>query len=241
MNSPRAVFRSETAGDERRITNMRRTLFLLLFGAASAFSQPFSFGVKAGVPLTDFVDAAQSIHSNGFLRYATHTNRYILGATGELRFPFGLGIELDVLYRHLNYQSSTQIVGITTTTADATTTGNAWEFPLLAKYRFPTKVVRPYLVGGVAWDTLQGLRQSVKNTVLGGPPPSTVTTSVPAELQNKTTRGYVAGAGLDIRILVIHILPEVRFTRWGAKHFFDTNDLLNSNRNQAEFLLGISF
>jgi hypothetical protein len=58
---------------------------------------------------------------------------------------------------------------------------------------------------------------------------------------NSTTRGYVAGGGLDFEFRRIHIQPEVRYTRWGAKHFFDPSGLLNSNQNQAEFPPGIAF
>jgi hypothetical protein len=79
-----------------------RPLLLLLLGAAPAFSQLVSFGVKAGVPLTDFINAASGDTPSGFIDFASHTNRYIVGATGELRLPFGLGIEVDVLYRHFN-------------------------------------------------------------------------------------------------------------------------------------------
>ena len=230
----------ETFGRKSR-TQIMRPLLLLLLGATSAFCQPFSFGVKGGVPLTDFLNAAKSTNANGFLNFATHTNRYIVGVTGELRLPFGLGVELDVLYRHLNYQSSQQIAGITTTISNGNTTANAFEFPLLAKYRFGTKGIHPFVDAGVAWDTLQGLKQDVKTSILGGTPSNTQSSSSPSQLQHKTTRGYVMGAGLDIKILVIHIVPEVRFTRWGAQHFLDPSALLHSNQNQGEFLLGIQF
>ncbi len=49
------------------------------------------------------------------------------------------------------------------------------------------------------------------------------------------------GAGLDVKALLIHIAPEVRFTRWGARHFIDPNGLFDSKQNQAEFLVGITF
>jgi len=51
----------------------------------------------------------------------------------------------------------------------------------------------------------------------------------------------VMGVGLDIKALLIHVSPEVRYTRWGAQHFVDPNGLLHSNLNQAEFLVGITF
>jgi opacity protein-like surface antigen len=206
-----------------------KPLFLLLIGAAGAWAQPVGFGVKGGVPLTDFVDTAQS----GNFGYLKHPNRYIVGVQGEIRLPFGLGIEVDALYRHLKYTGTVPVPG-TNFSANVSTTGNAWEFPLLLKYRFPSKTIRPFIDGGVAWDTLHGIKQSVlSGSNLLGPNPS--------ELHNTTTKGFVTGVGVDIKLLVIHIQPEVRYTRWGAKHFFDTNNLLNSNQNQAEFLVGLSF
>jgi opacity protein-like surface antigen len=215
-----------------------RPLLLLSLAAIPAFSQPFSFGVKAGVPLTDFVDAASGNTASGFLDFATHTNRYIVGVTGELRLPFGLGVEVDALYRHFNYESTSQSVNVVT---NANTTGNAFEFPIMGKYRFGTKVIHPFVDAGVAFDTLQGLKQAITSTVAGSTNSTNSSTSTPSQLQNTTTRGFVTGAGLDFHFLVIHIQPEIRYTRWGAQHFLDVSGLLHSNQNQAEFLLGITF
>ena len=210
-----------------------RPLFLLLFGAAAAFSQPFSFGVKAGVPLTDFLSTVQSPNFG----FNSNTKRYIVGPTVELRLPFGLGIELDALYRRLDYTSSANLVDVF---ISGSTTGNAWEFPLLAKYRFPSKVLRPYVDAGIAWDTLSGLTQTITQTVFPTRT-TTTTTSNPAELNKNTVTGFVTGAGLDVKVLLIHLSPEIRYTRWGAQHFLSSNGGLQSNQNQAEFLLGITF
>ena len=231
----------ETSGRMLR-TQFMRPLLLLLLGAISAFSQPFSYGVKAGVPLTDFVSVAGSASPSGFLDYATHTNRYILGATGELRLPFGLGVELDVLYRHIDYQSSAQTVGAGATTTSTATTGNSWEFPLLAKYRFKTKVLHPYVDGGVAWDTLQGLKNTVTENLCGPPTANPVCTVVaaPPAASSKGTMGVVIGGGVDIHAIVIHVAPEIRFTRW-AEEYFNLSGVLNSGKNQAEVLVGFTF
>ena len=211
-----------------------KPLFLLLFGAVSACAQLFSFGVRAGVPLDNFLNAAQSQH---FAFNAT-TNRYIVGPTAELHLPFGFGVEFDILYRHFDYNGSGSLIDVIT---NSRTTSNAWEFPLLAKYRIPKmKIVRPYVDAGVAWDKLSGLTQTITNTVLPSHT-TTTTTSNPAELKNSATRGFVTGAGLDVKVLRVHVSPEIRFTRWGAQHFIDPNGLLHSNLNQGEFLLGITF
>jgi opacity protein-like surface antigen len=213
-----------------------RLLCLLFIGAISAWSQHFSGGIKAGLPFTDFLNTVES----GKISYHSVPNRYLIGVGGELRLPFGLGVELDAIYRHLNYSSTAVSTGITTVTQSSHTTSNAWEFPLLVKYRFPGLIAHPYIDGGVAWDTLQGLSQTVTTTILGGSSSST-STSNPAELNKSTTTGFVLGAGLDVKAIVIHIMPEIRYTRWGAKHFLDVNSFLSSNQNQAEFLVGIQF
>jgi opacity protein-like surface antigen len=205
-----------------------KPLFLLLFGAVSAWAQLFSYGVRAGVPLNNFLDAAKSQQ----FAFNSTTNRYIVGPTAELHLPFGLGVEFDILYRRFDYNGSGTLAGVVTSNS---ATGNAWEFPLLAKYRFPTKVVHPYVDAGVAWDTLSGLKQAITRNSL------TTSTSSPAELNTTATRGFVMGAGLSVKVLVIHLSPEIRFTRWGAQHFIDANGLLHSNVNQGECLVGITF
>ena len=211
-----------------------RSLLLLLTLAAGAMAQPFSAGLKLGLPLTDFLNAAES----GNTSYSTITNRYIVGLEGELRLPFGLGIELDVLYRHVNYNALVSSAG-SLNSITSSTTSNDWEFPLVAKYKFKAPIARPYVEAGVAWQTLQGLTQSIKSTV-GGIIGSSSSTSNPSELANSTTRGFVLGGGIDIHALLIHVAPEIRFTRWGARQFFAPG-LLSSNQNQAEFLVGITF
>ena len=212
-----------------------RALCLLFVAAAAGFSQPFSAGVKGGMPMTDFLDVARAQNINA----STTTNRYIVGVTGEARLPFGLGVEVDILYRHFRYSSSSGISGIASNLTNIDTTSGAWEFPVLAKYRFKGKIVHPFVDAGVAWDKLSGLTQTVTRTV--GSITGSTTTSNPAELANGTTRGYVIGGGVDVKALVIHITPEVRFTRWGAKQFIDPTGLFNSKQNQAEILVGFTF
>ncbi len=208
---------------------------VLILAAAAASAQPFAIGVKGGMPLTDFVNVVRAQNINA----STTTNRYILGVTGEARLPFGLGVEVDVLYRHFRYNSSSGVSNLTSNITNIDTTAGAWEFPILAKYRFKGKFIRPFVDGGVAWDKLSGLTQTVKNVV--ATVSHSTTTSSPPELANSTTRGYVLGAGLDLKLLLIHITPEVRLTRWGAKHFIDTTGIVNSKQNQAEFLVGLTF
>lgn len=211
-----------------------RPLVLLFVGGAAAYSQPFTFGVKGGVPLTDFFNVASAFPDQSSA--LANTNRYVIGPTVELRLPAGLGVEFDALFRQYDYQTAGGfIVGSTSTKASS----NAWEFPLLLKYPMPTRVVRPFIDAGVVWDHLQGLEATV-TPIVSAAGVTTSQTSNPPELKNTTTMGAVVGAGLDIHALFLHISPEVRYTRWTSQHFTFGN-VLNSNQNQAEFLLGITF
>jgi opacity protein-like surface antigen len=208
-----------------------RPLLLLLFGAVTAFPQSITFGLKGGMPFTDFTETV----ARGNINFSDNTRRYIVGPTFEVRLPFSLSIEVDALYRRFNYN---QYITGTAGTDFVSTSGNAWEFPVLAKYRFKAPVARPYIVGGLAWDTLSGLKQNVQRAVAST---GVISSPSPNELNDKTTMGYVVGGGIDVKVLFIHVSPEIRFTRWGAKHFLDPNGGLSSNQNQAEFLVGITF
>jgi Outer membrane protein beta-barrel domain len=186
---------------------------LLLFASPLAFSQPFGAGLKVGLPLTDFLNTVNGVTS-------TTTNRYIIGPMVELRLPAGLGIEFNALYRHFDY---TNIVGSTVNAVTSTGHAGSWEFPLVAKYKFPSHIVRPYVEAGVSWDTLAG-----------------VTNAVGVTTKNSTVMGAVLGGGLDIHAIFIHVAPGIRYTRWTSQHF-NVSGVLHSNQDQAEFLVGITF
>ena len=193
-----------------------RPVFLLLVTSACVSAQPFSAGIKAGIPLTDFLSATE----NGQFNVTSTTQRYIIGGEAELHLPLGLGIEFDALYRRLSYSGSGILVN---SLATASGSGGNWEFPLLLKYRFHFPVVRPFVDGGVAWDTLTGLKSAI------------------ATFNKNTTAGFVLGGGADIHAIVLHISPELRFTRWNSAQISDSAGLLHSNLNQAEFLVGFTF
>lgn len=96
---------------------------------------------------------------------------------------------------------------------------STWEFPILAKYRFGPPIIKPYIDAGISFRS---------------------TTSNTRYLSNK---GFTIGAGLDIKALIIHISPELRYTRWGddAKEIANSGAPAYSNVNQVEFLVGLAF
>jgi hypothetical protein len=210
-----------------------KPFWLLLLVGGAALAQPFSAGLKAGLPLTDFLNAVQGTST-------TTTNRYLFGPEVEVRLPLGLSIEFDALYRHFSY---TNVLGSATNAVTSIGSSGNWEFPLVAKYKFPSKIVRPYVEAGVAWDSLMGLKNTVTTAVCSTgvcPAASTSVTLAPPAATSKGTMGVVLGGGIDIHAVVIHVAPEIRFTRW-AQQYFDLSGVLNSSKNQVEVLVGFTF
>ena len=209
-----------------------RLVVLLSVSALAIRAQSFSFGIKAGVPLTGFFGGSGTAQ----YPYTSDTSRYLIGPTVELRLPFGLGVEFDALYRQYSYAGLgfTPAPGIHLQYSAENAGAGAWEFPLLAKYRFPSKVVRPFVDAGIAWNTLSGLSATVCAINCGD-------TSSPPSLRHSTVTGFVAGAGIDAHLLFLHFSPEIRYTRWGAAMFQAPTGGFSSRQNQAEFLLGITF
>ena len=193
-----------------------KVILALLFSSAAVFAQPFSFGFKVGVPMTDFLSATSNLQG----LVSAGTNRYIVGPQAELHLPFGFGVEFNILYRHFDYSVS-----------PASASASQWEFPLLAKKRFLPGPVKPFVSAGVTFSKLTGLSQTILNLAGSG------------AKQNDSPRGFTLGGGVDLHLLVLHITPELRYTRWGSQalDFILPGGTLSANQNQAEFLVGISF
>jgi opacity protein-like surface antigen len=177
---------------------MMKKLILIFALCAPLSAQLINWGVKGGVPFNDAVKAAGTLNSN--------FHRWTLGPTFDLNLPAGLGVEFDILYRRTGY-----------TTTASTFGANSFEFPLLAKYKFPGKLARLYVDGGFVFRSI---------------------TDVPL-LQDATSKGFAFGAGIQYNLKLIKISPELRYTHWGNEPFKGVD--LGSARNQTEFLIGITF
>lgn len=203
---------------------MKLKTFLLLsvVSAVGALAQPIGVGIKAGVPLTDtFSDVSN---------FTSDTKRYILGPMVELRLPAGFAIEGDALYNKTDLSGPLSAIGSIFTSVVNT---NSWEFPVLLKKKFgpntPGVSIRPYVEAGATFRYLSGL------------------SDLPAFITNgrgvdKNNTGFTAGGGVEFKLLFLRVSPELRYTRWGTDTF--TGGLANiwqTNKNQGQFLVGISF
>ncbi len=201
---------------------MKRGVLWMVATAAAA--QPVSVGIRAGVPLTDAFRAARG----GSLSYATDSKRYVIGPTLDLHLPFRTSVTFELLYRRLGYTSTT----ISAAPIETTTTANLFEFPVMLKHRFNEGMARPYLAAGAAFNKLSGVKQLVGGVLRGRPP----------ELDKESTAGLVFAGGVELGALALRVSPELRYTYRNSAHFRDAvSGLLESNKNQFEFLIGLTF
>lgn len=197
-----------------------KLLLLFLLGAASVFGQ-LSYGVRGGLPFTKFFQAA----SNPDETFSSNATQFIIGPTVELRLPAGFGLEVDALFRHFQYNASAILVDELVHSSAS----NAWEFPLLVKYRMPGMFVKPFLDGGVAFDHWSGAKQIVTEVLTANSGTS------------GSNAGVVLGAGIELHLPLVRLSPEIRYTRWGAASMASLGGALQSNQNQAEVLIGLTF
>jgi Outer membrane protein beta-barrel domain len=100
--------------------------------------------------------------------------------------------------------------------------GATWQFPVMAKYKFLKGPVRPYVEGGPSFSHIADLAE------------------IPA-LNHRSNYGITLGAGIEVKVLVLRLAPEVRYNGWTLKNIQDPLGQFESNRNQAMFLIGIGF
>lgn len=199
---------------------MKHFLGILLLAAPLA-AQHISLGVKGGVPVTE----AFKTSGGPLFNYRSFRNPYTVGPSLEVRLPLRLSVSLDVLYKRLSYAAN---AGPTELNVKA----NQFEFPVMVKYRFKDGLWTPYVAAGPSFNKITGVARTISN-------PGQFLS--PDEFQNSSSGGFAFGGGMEFKP-VVRITTEVRFTRRGTKNFFSAaSGLLESNLNQAEFLVGVHF
>jgi hypothetical protein len=179
----------------------------------------FSFGVKGGFPLTDPLSDDTFNSVDVVTHVFSASKNYVIGPMVELNLPFGLAVEADALYRPLNLTTETQIVS-SSLASRLSVDVNSMEFPILLKAHFlHTPIVKPYVEAGPIFRYVLSKVQYVSNT------------------------GFALGAGVDFKLPLVRIGPELRYSHWGSDSASPAVNvsLPPSNKNQVEFLIGLSF
>jgi opacity protein-like surface antigen len=207
-------------------------LTLLVFAAVvTAAAQPVSIGVKGGVPITDAFDTFRGNQA----AYATNTHRYVVGPTVQFNLPLRFSIEVDALYRRLGFEYN-QFAGPGSPTITSTT-ANSWEFPVLGKWAVLPGPARPFVDFGANFRHITGVNQIRSTATAVGVDVGTV-----PEFHKATDIGATFGAGIEFKAGWLRVTPEFRYTRWGSENFDDPiGALLRTNKNQGDFILGLTF
>lgn len=177
-----------------------------------------TFGLKFGYPTAD---ALQISGSDPNVTYAVHAVAPKFGFTGELGLPAGFLVEIDALYSHLSYASTT--IGADAAVRSATNI-NCWDFGLLAKRPLFGKTIRPFVNGGAAFRAVNQETDIIRR---------------PPEYLHQATPGFAGGGGIDFKIGRFHLVPEFRYTQFQQDNFRSPSGNFHSNLTQPMFLLGV--
>ncbi len=183
--------------------------------ALDAFAAgPLIIGVRGGAPF----DSGNAITNAVRTALGATDRRFQIGPAVGVRLPLNFSVEGDALY---NRQSLSFF-------NFAGTTSSSWEFPVMLKYTVGQQSVAPVFGAGV----------TLRHVSDFGRLPAFLTGGT----NSPTTAGFVAGAGLRLKIGPVSITPELRYMRWGGESFTGSLfNLLPLNRNEGSVLVGVTF
>jgi len=163
-----------------------------------AWGQIADFGVITGSSLTDdFRNATRTSLGNSSFTVTNASRPFIIGPKVEIHISKSLSVELDALHREIRTRNTWHSVfspplqlpdGTTLSSTTYSTVGTefAWEFPVLARYRFSAAKIRPVIEAGPSFR--------------------------PAE--NRELYGITAGTGIESQFHALRLSPRLRYTRW---------------------------
>jgi hypothetical protein len=123
-------------------------------------------------------------------------------------------LTIDALYRPMNLtMAGVRPDGSIHSISPATVV--TWQFPALAKYRFGSRSVKPFIEAGPSFRVSGNLNNAAPSTY-----------------------GGTAGLGVEAQLGKLRIGPVARYTHWAADPDYAGS---RTKRNQVELLVGLSF
>ncbi|HEX3684516.1 MAG TPA: outer membrane beta-barrel protein [Bryobacteraceae bacterium] len=208
-------------------------LILLLAPSTPMYAQIFSFGVKGGIPVTNTFPGNPA---------GTYFRRYVVGPTAEVHLPFHLAFEVDALYRRSGLGATFityQFGGPPYPPLEGTDRSRVddWQVPFLAKWEPGARFVRPFIDGGVTYRHVSGQTQTQFFSVTG----TVIFPESGAPTNSPNTAGVTVGGGFAVKLPVIHVWPEIRYTHWPSPPAVGTYGFQVMSANQVDVLVGITF
>lgn len=207
---------------------MKCSLLFLCVGILTA--QPLSFGIKGGGRITSDLDSYFS---------TSESRRYTVGPMATVGLPFGFRLEVDALYRRVGYLvANSDILGGSSNLRER---GNSWEFPIILR-----KTLWRGIYGGVGYAprVINGSGHANGFTVESLIPPTKTYWEYDVPGFWDTTHGVIGAAGIERRLGLLRIAPEVRFVYWNkpaVEQYGSRGSSIVSTQHQVDLLVGISF
>jgi hypothetical protein len=209
-----------------------RALLLPLLCLSAPAAEWFSFGLKAGVPLTAVADSGRA----GY-RYSGdttfHIKRYLIGPSVEVRLPWYFRLEADALYQHAR-QDAFFGPAPSATFDQYGTRMSIWEIPILLKRTFGARALRPFAAAGPSLRRVKDLDVDLIRVPAPPFPGPGTRQHYQASTDEPVRWGITAGGGVSWRLRALRIEPELRYTHWTARHWMATTE-------QLSILLGLQF
>ena len=182
--------------------------------SASVFGQRVSIGMIMGSGITGaFRSDTSYVQGTPVQTDLLERRMPIAGLALEVEPLKNLFLEVNGLYRPLHVANTK-----TSGPGQSVQLGEGfsvltWQFPILAKYKWRTHYVKPFVELGAAFRVTGNLN---------GYDPSHV--------------GFTSGAGLEVKLKRLKISPTVRYSHWRAD-----SKQPGTISNQAELIVGFSF
>lgn len=136
---------------------------------------------------------------------------FLIGPTVEFALPAGISLEVDALYHPLRYFAESSVNNEAPLYSSTFNEAVTWEFPVLAKYRFGTGPMKPFVEVGPSFRLPQQ-----------------------ANGWDLSTSGITAGSGVEVHLRGLKIAPVFRYTHWPS-------DRTGATQNQLAILVAVSF
>jgi len=176
---------------------------MLIFLCAGAISaESITVGVKVGVPVTENFDAGSGEYTFAYFTSSSKTRRYTVGPTVTIPIPHRLGLEIDALYRRVNYDWF-NVSYITSNDGGviyqwSSTAGNRLDLPILLRW---SPIKRFYAIAGPAPSIQFGFAErlhTIQDLQLAGYSNTYATSS--DELAHRVAMAVTFGVGFEEQI-----------------------------------------
>lgn len=225
-----------------------RLLFVLLAVSLNGAAQWLSVGVTGGVPVSPHsavygpatVEIAPSSSTQGPVGTFQAPNDfyqkpYAVGPAVEINLPWNFSFEAGMLYERFHQDVSEGITPIRGGGADfgylTSVAANAFAFPLLAKYNFGRRRIKPFIEAGATLRHLGAFNGEGIQLDFYLHPNAAAFRFDPGK---PVDVAVTAGAGIRYRVAMLDIVPGIRYLHWTSPYYQPV-------RNQAMLTVTVAF